>query len=337
MRPERKAINGGVLAFIDVMACGLGAVILLLVIVDFNIDEIIQLEMRSEPEKTSAIGNGNIESHLLARVKILEDANEDLSNSIASLTTELLEAEIKKQATQEVINQRPAAIEVDESRNESGELIGLKVDGQSIIILLDSSSSMYSNLLSDNVYYSISPSESVANNSLKWRQALKIAKWLIDVAPDKSKIKFGVFSETTSPVTQSWETPDTLRKSFVADTANFFPKGGTNLQDAFSWLSKEAVVGSQVFLITDGLPTRLPGRNAVSNFFSACLRDPKGFVGGECRLQILEKSEQALNSMSIELNIILLPLEGDPIAAPAYWALAKANQGILFVPEANWP
>ena len=41
MRPKRKALGGAVVAFIDVMACGLGAVVLLLVIVDFNVDEFV--------------------------------------------------------------------------------------------------------------------------------------------------------------------------------------------------------------------------------------------------------------------------------------------------------
>jgi len=37
------------------------------------------------------------------------------------------------------------------------------------------------------------------------------------------------------------------------------------------------------------------------------------------------------------VNIILYPMEGDPLAADAYWRLAKKTKGAFFCPSRNWP
>ena len=337
MRPKRKPIDIGFVAFIDVMACGLGAVILLLVIVDFNTDEILPIIAGLPTQEIAVSSSEETRSELEGRLKNLRSTSKKLSSSVASLTVALLDVEIQTQVIEESTQKPPEPIKIDTTRNFSGELIGLKVDGGSIVVLLDTSSSMYSKTLIDNIYYAIAPSLAASNSSSKWRQAQGITRWLIDVAPDKARLKVASFSESTRALTSGWRTPDEVRAGFASGIAKLYPEGGTNLKSAFDWLAKQGSSGSQVFLITDGLPTKISGRNALSNFFSACSRDPKGFVSGECRLQILRKSVQAIANSSIELNVILLPLEGDPKAAPAFWALAKSKQGILFVPEDKWP
>ena len=40
---------------------------------------------------------------------------------------------------------------------------------------------------------------------------------------------------------------------------------------------------------------------------------------------------------NIKINVILLPLEGDPGASKNFWKLAAQNQGLLFVPSKDWP
>jgi hypothetical protein len=39
----------------------------------------------------------------------------------------------------------------------------------------------------------------------------------------------------------------------------------------------------------------------------------------------------------IPVNIILYPMEGDPMAADAYWRLAKNTRGSFFCPAKDWP
>ena len=55
--------------------------------------------------------------------------------------------------------------------------------------------------------------------------------------------------------------------------------------------------------------------------------------------QRLKYFNQAINLLlpDIPLNIILLPLEGDYLAAGAYWQLAIESSGTLLTPSSDWP
>jgi len=37
------------------------------------------------------------------------------------------------------------------------------------------------------------------------------------------------------------------------------------------------------------------------------------------------------------INVILLPMEGDPQAAGAYWQLARSTDGAYLAPSKDWP
>ena len=39
----------------------------------------------------------------------------------------------------------------------------------------------------------------------------------------------------------------------------------------------------------------------------------------------------------VPVNILLYPMEGDPMAAPAYWKLAIATRGSFLTPSKDWP
>ena len=336
MRPKRKPMGGGTVAFIDVMACGLGAVVLLLVIVDFNIVEIIPKVTKPvatstpEPQRASAIV-------VEERLSSLQSKNAQLAESIANLTTALVEEEVIKDALKVSI-ETPVDLPItDPTTNKPGQLIGLQVNGRSIITLLDVSGSMYSSLLVDNVAYAVSPSKTLSDQSAKWSQGKRIAQWCIDVAPENANIKLATFSESVKDLSGGWTKKQDLGPRAQKSLAGIVPQGGTDLQQAFTWLAKNASRGTQVFLITDGLPTKLSSQGLVSRVFSACARDPKGFVSGECRQQIFARSVTTLTQIGVELNVILLPSEGDPSAAPLYWALAESKGGVLFSPELNWP
>jgi hypothetical protein len=336
MRTQRKPMGGGAVAFIDVMACGLGAVVLLLVIVDFNIAEIIPQIV--SPAVTDQVTAPKLsQEDLEDRIESARRDNLALADSVAGLTTKLLEEEITRDAL-EIPVVAPQSEPIPNVRaNQSGQLIGLQVDGRSIVVLLDVSGSMYSEILADNVYYSVAPSKKQSDLSTKWAQAKRITEWLVEVAPANSDIKLATFAESAREVSKGWRKKVSLGPDISAQLASVIPQGGTDLQQALAWLSRNSRSGAQVFLITDGMPTKLASRGLVSRLFSACTRDPKGFVGGECRKQIFMRSVDSLANVNLELNVILLPLEGDPMAAPHYWGLARSKGGLVFVPEQSWP
>ena len=337
MRPKRKALGGGAVAFIDVMACGLGAVVLLLVVVDFRIDEFVpRVKELLQPPQLAAVP-ADSEERLELSLEQVKQTNQLLASSIGELTATVLEREISREALSVSLTEVPIQTEVPQVTNASGDLIGLSVNKSSIIILLDASASLFSESITDNVYYAVNPSEALAQQSRKWAQAQRIAKWIVDVAPDDATFKVAIFSETTKPVSQRWQNKQDVTADLLASLQAVIPQGGTNLEGAFSWVKRAARTDTQVFLITDGLPTKLPSQGRIRKFFSACSKDPRGYVSGECRQQIFAKSAASLSGTNVELNVILLPLEGDPKAAPEYWALAKSTSGLLFVPEEQWP
>jgi hypothetical protein len=79
-----------------------------------------------------------------------------------------------------------------------------------------------------------------------------------------------------------------------------------------------------VYLLTDGLPTmglEYPERTGVS---------------GRERMAHFERALRGRPS-TIPINVLLYALEGDPQAAPAYWALALQTGGSLMAPSEDWP
>jgi hypothetical protein len=79
-----------------------------------------------------------------------------------------------------------------------------------------------------------------------------------------------------------------------------------------------------VYLLTDGLPTlgkRAPGRTTIS------ARD---------RLKLFDEATRDLSSR-IPMNVILFPMEGDPMAPSAFWKLAVATGGAFVSPSSDWP
>ena len=79
-----------------------------------------------------------------------------------------------------------------------------------------------------------------------------------------------------------------------------------------------------IFLITDGLPTQgatAPGGNTIN---------------GRERMRLFQRAMGQIPS-SIPVNVILAPMEGDPMAASEFWQLARASSGSFLSPSTDWP
>jgi len=51
---------------------------------------------------------------------------------------------------------------------------------------------------------------------------------------------------------------------------------------------------------------------------------------------VFERSLDRLPA-GVPVNVILLPMEGDPLAPGAYWALARRTDGAFMSPARDWP
>jgi hypothetical protein len=101
------------------------------------------------------------------------------------------------------------------------------------------------------------------------------------------------------------------------------PEKGTSLLNAITAMLVMKPAPDNIFLLTDGLPTMgssKPWRKRVS---------------GKKRLSLFKEAIGKLPRAPI--NIILYPMEGDPLAADAYWRLAKSTRGSFFAPSKDWP
>jgi len=59
-------------------------------------------------------------------------------------------------------------------------------------------------------------------------------------------------------------------------------------------------------------------------------------VTAKDRLKLFQSAMSVVN-LSIPINVILFPMEGDPIASPSYWRLAQITGGAFLSPARDWP
>ena len=92
------------------------------------------------------------------------------------------------------------------------------------------------------------------------------------------------------------------------------------------------------YIITDGLPTAAPGGQRLfgldgcgSKLFS------RKQVTGKCRVSLFQRTVAAATGKPVRISIVLMPLEGDPDAAPLFskWALSKG--GVMLSAAKDWP
>jgi hypothetical protein len=101
------------------------------------------------------------------------------------------------------------------------------------------------------------------------------------------------------------------------------PTGGTSLENAFLALGKLSPAPDNIFLITDGLPTQ--GVTAKGTKIS-----------GPARQNLFRRAIKAL-PVGVPINVILAPMEGDPMAASEFWRLAQNSAGSFLAPSKDWP
>ena len=102
------------------------------------------------------------------------------------------------------------------------------------------------------------------------------------------------------------------------------PGDGTSLVNVFSLVRTLRPHPDNIVLITDGLPTQ--GRKKPGN----------STVSGAQRSRLYEQAVKVLPP-GIPVNILLFPMEGDPMAAVSYWRLAAESGGSFFTPSSDWP
>jgi len=207
-------------------------------------------------------------------------------------------------------------------------LTGLKVGGKRILFLVDASASMLADTIVNAVRRRYLP-EADRVRADKWRKAVRAVDWLTTQVPRDAEFQIYVFNTKARPILSgtdgTWlRTRDGKLEQAVANLRGTAPEGGTSLQAAFAAAAAISPPPDNILLLTDGLPTQ-------------GLTPPSGrTVSGKERLRIFDRAMREL-PRGVPVNILLYPMEGDPMAAPAFWKLAIATQGSFLTPSKDWP
>ena len=353
------------LSFLDAMTCGLGAVILLFMIINGAIrDNSVKLTSDLQGE-VDRLEREVLEGHknlVELRNTIIETDDERvltqglalrMIESLKEIRVELATFEASTLARREHINRLQSdlkSLEEDARRlsaslpseetpgdrvrvhvgdGDRQYLTGLKVGGSRILFLIDSSASMLGSTIV-NVIRRRNLPEKDKVRAAKWRQALATVDWLTTQIPRDSRFQIYTFNTSAQPVS-----PDTAGQWLdgsdreVLDGAvrhlnRIVPADGTSLFHALSVASQLNPRPDNIILLTDGLPTvgKSPARAST--------------VSARQRAKFFNRAVEELPS-GIPVNVVLFPMEGDPLAASAFWKLAIGTRGSFMSLAEDWP
>ena len=351
------------LAFLDVMFCGFGAVILIFLILDHastvsheesNPELAAEIDLLEEEVEEGQIGLveiRNILSDVSLEVVTAEGLARQIMEQIDSFLQELAALENNSMATEEDIAQLRSDVEALEEellrlqasafeqegnsvRQFLGDgnrqyLSGLFLGGQRILILLDSSASMLDSTIV-NIIRTRNMDDDRKRSSLKWQRVVNTVDWVSTQLPITSQYQIWSFNTGYASIIPETEDiwleaadRDQLNDA-IENVKNIVPENGTNMTQIFRAVANMSPPPDNIFLITDGLPTLGDRNNSDS------------LVTPSERLELFEEAVEEL-SPGTPINVILMPLEGDPSAAAAYWQLAQYTKGSFLTPSQDWP
>jgi len=342
MRPRRAFANSS-LAFIDVMSCGVGAVILLFIILDFNSqsDDLVTPDPIVTVDETAT--NAELLLRQQALIKTLDEKSEALERLASIVTQAMLDRNTKtnKQSQISVANNAPIKSKATMTKAASGQLIGLTVKGPRILIVYDTSASMADDKLINIIVGISEKSGRRLAAGKKWKQAKDALIWTIKNAPEDSQIQVISYSESIRPMTDGWVNRNSAVSSVERKLRNTIPNGGTSLGRVLEYITEKSLSASDIYLITDGLPTISGDKKSVLSNLRSCFKlmpSKDRYITGACRAALFASAVNRFQKTSVvPVNIILLALEGDPMAAPLYWQWSAATTGVLFSPKEEWP
>jgi len=332
------------MAFIDVMACGLGAVILLFFIVDFqsgtspsgDLEEEIS-DIKTEVEKLEQRAANLAESMSIKESGIQELADSVSDKALSGIMMENQNAEI---ADQNAALSAKLKEQLDKQGSEKdvptpgikGQLLGIPIEGKVVAILLDTSASMSYPKIADVIYAQVSSDKNLLATGQKWQQSKRLVNWVIDQTPSSSTVHLIAFSEKITPLAIGSPASPRAKAKLKASVNKLRPIDGTNLSLALEQVSKLEPKPTNVYIITDGLPNKA---HPKARTLRGCRRS-KNLVSGTCRESIFRDSLKRLSGTA-KVDVFLLPMEGDPQAAPLFFAWVKSRQGRLMSVAKGWP
>jgi hypothetical protein len=361
---KRRAFEVFTLSFLDCICCGFGAVVLFYTIVQahagakevIRIDQLTGEVRKLEEEVKEGIRNLVLIKNALEKTDVDAEAAKARAARVAAELKKLQETSIHEGDTiakREHINKLIADIKSLEEGNKrlqggaldkgpAGDRIkafrgrgerryisALRIKGKRILVLLDTSASM----MEDDVVKVIrlrNQPEAARKLAPKWRRAVDMVEWVSAQLPANSQFQvygFNVKAKAVVPDTQGkWLDSNDPRaiNNVLSATRNIVPADGTSLVNAFIALRTINPQPDQIILITDGLPTQ------------GSVPPSRKFINVREREKLFDDAAKTV-TRDMPMDVVLLPMKGDLLAAHAYWRLARKTGGSYVIPSRDWP
>jgi len=354
------------LSFLDVICCGFGAVILFYTIISAQSG----ISLRQENEQLAAEAN-LLEQRVLEGYKYLAELRNSMARtdqekvrasgrarevaerlektrqelaryefdtlarreSLERLKADLKSLEEENRRLKAATERQPAGQQVMQVAGDGDRqyLTGLKVGGRRVLILVDASASMLDETLVNVLRLRNMPDDRKLRAD-KWRQAIGVVDWVSAQVPAGSQFQMYAFNTSPWPLVEGsdgrWLDARDSKSLNAALTRlrKTPPTGGSSLENAFAVIRRLSPQPDNVILVTDGLPTQGAKPPLV-----------KKFVDTEDREDLMQKAVRSLGSGVPPINVILLPMEGDPAAPTYFWRLAQSTGGAFMSPAGDWP
>tara|TARA_R110002096_G_scaffold420259_1_gene625226 strand:+ start:269 stop:1360 length:1092 start_codon:yes stop_codon:yes gene_type:complete len=362
---RKQAVNVFSLAFLDVMSCGFGAIILLFVII--NADTVKRKEKLSENLQGEV---EKLDTEVTAGRKYLVDlknsvkAAQEIVDQTSGLSKRVIEQlEQKKQELAEAqndtlaktahINKLKAELKSLEEANKrleggasdaesqgdslihiAGEgqrqyITGLTIGGEYLVILVDSSASMLADRIVNVIRNRVMPDQNKIRTA-KWQQVVRTVEWISSRIPRDSKFKMVTFNERVNSLN-----PDTNEQWLDGDNPVHLRAAINNMRATIPGKGTSLYHAFQYISQLEPKPDSiylltdgLPTQGKSKPFGNT--------VNARQRLNYFNDAVKQLPH-SVAVNVVLFPIEGDPDAASAYWSLASRSNGVFFSPANDWP
>jgi hypothetical protein len=362
---KRRPISPFSLSFLDIMFCGFGAVVLLVLILNHDTvsaRNAIFTDLRAEAlmlEQEVLVGTKDlveIRNSLTATERelvITQGESEQILQRIQELEIEIAQMVRETLASRQHSQQLQSDLKtLDEEQQrlgsaaldqrEEGEdirrfmgegdrqyLTGLKLGGKRTLILIDASASMLDETLV-NVIRRRHMSDALKRSAAKWQRALKTADWLISNLPANAAFQLYTFNTlATAALPES-------RGQWLSTSSRQDVEGV--MSGLYTVIPEGGTSLYQAFAEARALSPRPDNILLVTDGLPTQgeRRPATTTVSGKQRIKHFSNALGILPA-GIPVNTVLLPMEGDAYAAAAYWRLAIDTRGSMITPARDWP